>query len=93
MTSVYVVAISDCEATEIVSIHQTMKGALTAWNETRLSLIERFRGMLEHCKKDNRFDGGEMYERMICALEETRPEKIDNWPHEAPSITKYDLEN
>jgi len=92
MTTVYVVTISDCEATEIVSIHQTMEGALTAWNEARLSLIEGFRGMLDYCEKDNSFDGGEMYKRMICCLEETRPEKINNYPHEAPYITGYDLE-
>lgn len=93
MTSVYVVEVGDCESSWIVSIHQSKVNATVTWNEQRLKLIENARHMLEWSKtKDGNGSSIEMYERMIKNLEETDPEKIDNYPHDCVHLTEHELE-
>jgi hypothetical protein len=84
---IYVVTVNDCESTSIRHIHKTMEGALETWNCTRLELIEDCKRALERHPRD------EMYQRMVCCLEDTNPQTIDNWPHDTPNITEYELED
>ena len=92
MTSVYVVGKGDCESSYIISIHQNRDSALKVWNEERLKLIEEARYMLEWSITENHGGSDKMYERILKNLEETDPEKIDNYPHECCFLTEYELE-
>jgi len=94
MTSVFVVGRGDCESFCIVSIHRTREKALAVWNEQRLELLQKAREMLEWCKFERKPESStQMYEREIRNLEETDPEKMDNYPHDCVSLLEYELED
>jgi hypothetical protein len=87
---VYIVMVSDVESSSVISVHRTKAGALEAWNKSRLLLIDEFERMVEYTCKKQGF-GADMYERMINNLKEKDPEKLNNYPHEEPSIHEYDV--
>ena len=84
---VYVVGHDGPEHNTIRSIHRTYEGALKAWNELRIELLQRAQSFLE---KETR--SKEMWQRMVENLSCEDPEKIDNYPHETPNIREYEVE-
>jgi len=87
MIKVYVVGDDGPEHNSIRSIHRTYEGALKAWNELRIELLQNAQASLE---KD--FTSMDMYQRMVKNLSCEDPEKIDNYPHETPYIRELDVE-
>lgn len=89
---VFVVSVSDAEASRVVSIHETYEGALKAWNEERLRLIkdyERFKSY--QIVRGNSHDYDNMWNENIRNLQCEDPEKIDDYLQDAPYITEYDV--
>jgi hypothetical protein len=82
---VYLVGISDCEFTNTRYVCLSKKTALIRWEEIRQELIER---NIEIWKN---FDNV-MYERINKNLQETNPEKMDNYPQEEPFIQEMETE-
>lgn len=74
------------EHNTIRSIHKTKEGALKAWNELRLELLEMAKSFL---KNDY---SREMWQEMVDNLSCEDPEKIDNYPHETPYVREYEVE-
>ncbi len=84
---VYVVGDDGPEHNTIKSIHRTYKGALKAWNEVRIKLKQEAQSFLKDETRNK-----EMWQRMIKNLSCKDPDKIDNYPHETPYITEYEVE-
>lgn len=88
---VYVVGHHGPEHNTIISIHKTRRGALKAWNKVRLQLLKEAK---ESLAREHDYSGWEdMYERMVKNLSCKNPEKIDNYPHETPYISEYEIED
>lgn len=82
---VYLVGSSDVESCDIRHVCLSKETALKRWEEIRQELIER---NIEVWKDyDN-----EMYARIDKNLQETDPEKMNNYPHERPFITEMEAE-
>ena len=82
---VYLVGSSDVESCDIRYVCLSKETALKRWEQIRQELIER---NIEVWKGyDN-----EMYARIDKNLQETDPEKMDNWPHEEPFIQEMETE-
>ena len=91
---VYIVTVSDCESSWIVSVHKTMEGTRRAWEVERVNLIAEYKHMIEALnEKETDYDWNhdEMYIRMIENLQCSDPEEIDNYPHETPNILTYEV--
>ena len=82
---VYLVGASDCEFTNTQHVCLSKETALKRWEEIRQELIER---NIEVWKN---FDN-KMYERINKNLQETDPDKMDNYPHEEPFIREMETE-
>ena len=82
LTEVYIVGTSAVDSNEIISVHKTYQGALDAWNNQRLKLLEWYK---EGIGRD------EMYIKMAENMKCENPEEIDNGVHEAPYIKKITL--
>lgn len=82
---VYLVGSNDCEFTDTRYVCLSKETALKHWEEIRKELIER---NIEVWKN---FDNV-MYARINKNLQETNPEKIDNYPHEEPFIYEMETE-
>ena len=78
---VYLVGDSGPEHNSIHSVHRTYEGALKAWEELRLQLIENAKSFLESDTLNK-----EMWQRIVNNLSCRDPKKIDNYPHETPYI-------
>ena len=84
---VYVVGHRGADSNSIDSIHKTYEGALKAWNNVRIDLLENAKSFL------NREEFGQkMWRRIVKNLSCKDPEKIDNSPHETPYIQEWDVE-
>lgn len=82
---VYLVGSSDCEATNTRHVCLSKETALKRWEEIRQELIERNKIVWEN------FDN-EMYACINKNLQETDPEKMDNYPQEQPFIREMETE-
>ncbi len=82
--------VGDCgpEHNSIKSVHKTYKGAFKAWNDLRLYLLQQ----VQHFSKNDKEDK-EMWEKIIKNLSCEDPEKIDNYPHETPYISEYEVKD
>ncbi|MCK4555741.1 MAG: hypothetical protein KAT83_03980, partial [Candidatus Aenigmarchaeota archaeon] len=76
------------EHDSVRSIHKTRAGALKAWNELRLELLEDAKEFL----KNETCTLKELWLKMIKNLECEDPDTIDNYPHETPYIQEWDVE-
>jgi hypothetical protein len=85
---VYIVGDNGPEHNTVRSIHKTQEGALKAWNQLRIELLEKAKKFL---KLDDK-SGKEMWQRIIDNLSCEDPEKIDNYPQDTPYIRKYEVE-
>ena len=85
---VYLVGDNGPEHDSVRSIHKTRAGALKAWNELRLELLEEAKERLgsENCTFK------ELWQEMVKNLECEDPDKIDNYPHDTPYIHEWDVE-
>jgi len=82
---VYLVGSKDVEFTDTRYVCLSKETALKRWEEIRQELIER---NIEVWKDyDN-----EMYARIDKNLQETDPEKMNNWPQERPFIIEMETE-
>lgn len=84
---IFIVGDDGPEHNSIHSVHRTYGGALKAWNDLRLNLLESTKSSL---KRDGSFR--EMWQRMVKNLSCEDPKKIDNYPHETPYIHEYEVE-
>lgn len=82
---VYLVGSHDCEMTSIRYICLSKETAQKRWEEIRQELIERNTEVWKH------FDYA-MYERINKNLQETDPEKMNNYPQEEPFIQEMETE-
>lgn len=82
---VYLVGSHDCEMTSIRYICLSKETALKRWEEIRQELIVRNRELWE------RHDYA-MYARQHKNLQETDPEKMDNYPQDEPFIHEMETE-
>ena len=83
---VYLVGSSDVESCDIRYVCLSKETALKRWEEIRQELIERNTEVWKDY--DN-----EMYARINKDLQETDPEKMDNYPQEEPFIREMDIED
>lgn len=92
MTSVFVVGVSDAEANNIVSLHETYEGALETWNKERKELIKLYKKMkFMNVSRGWSHEYDNNYNRHIDALLCEDPTKIDNYPLDTPYITEYKI--
>jgi len=90
--NVYLVGDCGPEHNELRSIHFTYKGALKAFDELRIELIESaLEGLNFSLMECGDSYGVEMYCRMMKNLYELDPKKIDNYPQETPYLGKMEL--
>lgn len=82
---VYLVGDHGPEHNSIRSIHKTRQGALKAWNELRLELLENAKSFLKEEPNE------EMWQRIVKNLECEEPDKMDNYPHETPYIQEMEV--
>jgi len=87
---VYVVGDCGPEHNSIASIHKTMEGALKAWNEIRLRLLDEAKHFLKREGKEG--SCADMWMRMVKNLSCKDPKTIDNFPHETPFIQEWKVE-
>ena len=83
---VYLVGSSDCESTDTKYVCLTKATALKRWKEIRQELIERNKELLEEYPEDV------VSLRIRDNLQETDPEKMDNYPQEEPFINEMETE-
>lgn len=81
---VYIVGDDGPEHNTVRTIHRTREGALKAWNELRIELLQEAQSFLE-----GKSSHKETWQKMIENLSCEDPEKIDNYPHETPYIRAY----
>ena len=82
---IYLVGSRDCESTNTRYACLTKTTALKRWEEIRQELIERNKELWEH------FDDV-IFTRVNKNLQETDPEKMDNYPQEEPFISEMETE-
>ena len=86
---IYIVGDCGPEHNNVKSVHRTKSGALKAWNNHRLHLLQDAKNSLKRCKnKDDR----EMFEEMVKNLSCKDPKKIDNGAQETPFIEEREVE-
>ena len=83
---IYLVGSCDCESTDTKYVCLTKAIALKRWEEIRQELIERNKELLEEYPENI------VQLRINKNLEETDPEKFDNYPYEEPFISEYEVE-
>lgn len=89
---VFVVGISDAEANTIISIHETYKGALKAWNNERMQLLKQFRIMkFDDVSQGHSHEYDNRWNKNIINLSCKNPKKIDNYPLDTPYITEFEV--
>lgn len=84
---VFIVGDDGPEHNSIKSVHRTRAGALAAWNELRLELLEKAKSYLD----DKDPWGKDMWQEMVDNLACEDPDKIDNYPWETPYIRECDV--
>lgn len=85
---VYLVGHGGPEHNLVISIHKTRKGALKAWNELRIDLLNDAK---ESLKRVDPLDK-EIYESIIKNLSCKDPKKINNYPQETPYIREKEVQ-
>ena len=83
---VYLVGSSDVESCDIRYVCLSKETALKRWEEIRQELIEEINDILKEYPDDDT----EL--RIMHNLQETDPEKMNNWPHERPFISEMEVE-
>jgi hypothetical protein len=92
--NVWIVGICNAETSVPEHICQSKETALKRWDETRLEIIK-------DCEEDlasyNAYKGSNkstinIYERMLKNLQETDPDKMDNFPQDEPYMMEMELE-
>jgi len=68
--------------------------ALKRWEQIRLEIIKDCKEEYESYKAYRKQEplASNLYERMLKNLEETDPDKMDNFPQDEPYIMEMDLE-
>jgi hypothetical protein len=84
---VYLVGSHDCEFTNTRYTCFSKETAFKRWEEIRQELIKDKKELLEACPNDKTTI------RILKNLQETDPEKMDNYPHEEPFIHEMETEN
>ncbi|MFT4326860.1 MAG: hypothetical protein ACMXYK_05130 [Candidatus Woesearchaeota archaeon] len=85
---VYVVGEEGVEHSFIYSVHKSKKGALKAWNDIRISLLEHAKSCIRESSEDN-----DMFETIVKNLSCTDPEKLNNGVQDAPFLKEYTLQD
>ena len=98
--------VGDCgpEHDRVVSVHRTYAGALKAFQEHRIGLLNQAKDHLAWAeeqrlkepaataeKEEGRSWLDSMWQEMVERLSEEDPEKIDNFPHETPYIREMEV--
>jgi hypothetical protein len=83
---VYLVGISNFESTDTRHVCLSRETALKRWEEIRQELIIRNQELWE--RHDH-----PIYARINKNLQETDPEKMDNYPQEEPFIQEMETED
>jgi len=84
---VYLVGSHDCEFTNTRYVCLSKETALKRWEEIRKELIKDKKELLEFYPND------ETTIRILKNLQETDPEKMDNYPQEEPFIEEMATED
>jgi len=87
---VYLVGYCGPESNNVCYVCKTKEKALKRFNEIRKDFLKDAKKMKNFVTKKFGFD--EMWNRIIKNLQETDPDKIDNYPHETPYIQEMELE-
>ena len=92
MISVFIVGISDAESNNVISIHETYKGALKVWNIEREKLIKEFKRMkFSEVSHGHSHSYDNNWNKNIEALYCRKPNRIDNYPLDTPYIKEYEV--
>ena len=83
---IYLVGSSDCESTNTRYACLTKATALKRWEEIRQELI------CDNDRSMKRYPDLDMYKEIQKNLQETDPEKMDNYPQEEPFISEMETE-
>ena len=82
---IYLVGISDCESTTTLRVCLSKETALKRWEEIRQELIVRNKELWE-------LHDHAMYARQHKNLQETDPDKMNNYPQDEPFIHEMETE-
>lgn len=89
--TVWIVGTKDCEGTWIRYVCRTEAKALERWDELRKVLLDEAED--NYSTVSSEAPGSmKMYERMIDNLSQTDPVKMDNFPHEAPFMIRWEVD-
>ena len=83
---IYLVGSNDCESTNTRYACLTKATALKRWEEIRQELI------CDNDRSMKRYPDLDMYKEIQKNLQETDPEKMDNYPQEEPFINEMETE-